>query len=221
MKENPKFAKAISEYIIKTPKENLSGDAFNLLADIYDSSNFKEVTTLEFVKALFNGLGIIQDEENFNAIVKILSQINFDFHSNNPEENIFLAVYKDHENSNILIESLLRIANHEEKDKETVFRALRCFMDMMDVSQNCILYSSDLESFINLAIQKLESTYTDELRYYLLETLERITRFDDYYNNCFKKDTLEELLDNYTSDENVEERNQELAKKVLQNLQSH
>ena len=40
---NKKFPFAISDYIIKNKPNNVSGDAFLILGEIFSSSNFKEV----------------------------------------------------------------------------------------------------------------------------------------------------------------------------------
>jgi hypothetical protein len=80
------------------------------------------------------------------------------------------------------------------------------------------MYSSDLEAFINLAIKKLESTYTEELRIYLLKVLYQITAFEDYYKYNYKLDELKELLEAYQSSDLISEENKDLAGKILENF---
>jgi hypothetical protein len=224
MQENKNFPKAISEYIIKTDVKNISGDAFFLLSDIFSSSNFKDVTHEDFIKALFNGLGIITDEDNFNAIVKIITQINYEqtvLQKVKISDNIFIKVYMDHDNSRILIESLVRILNYEQKDKDVMYRILQCFLDIIEATNDSVMYSSDLESFINLSIDKLQSTYTDDLRFYILSVLEKLTKYDEYYKTRYKIDELIECMESYIDHPSVDDKNKDICRNILNNLNNH
>jgi hypothetical protein len=224
MQENTKFPKAMCDYIINTDKREISGDAFYLLSDIYSSSSFKDLCHGPFIKALFDSLSIITDEKNFNSIVKILTNINYEESIEDEKklsENEFLKVFTDHDNSRILIESLIRILNYEDKDKEVMYRVLQCLKDIIDSTNDSVMYSSDLESFINTSIIKLESTYTDELRQYTLEVILRVTKYDEYYKTRYKIDELTEIIESYIDHESVDEDSKKLCKKILENLNSH
>lgn len=167
---------------------------------------------------LLDSLTILNDEETINSLIRILTSINYQIEDNT--QNYFLKVFVNHDNSRFFGESLLRILNKEE-DKSSLYRTLQCIIDIIDHTKSSFFYSTDLESFINIAIKKLESTYTDKLRYYILKVLERITFYDDYYKMRYKIDLLEELMENYESNEEVEEENQEIAKKILENIRKH
>jgi len=78
-----------------------------------------------------------------------------------------------------------------------------------------------MESFINIAIKKLESTYTDKLRYFLLSLLERVSFYDNYYKEKYKIEVLIELMEDYETNDEVDEYNQKIATKVLENIRSH
>ena len=125
-----------------------------------------------------------------------------------------------HENARFFGESLLRKLNYEE-DKSVLYRILQCLIDILDNSKSSYFYSTDLESFINIAIKRLESTYTDKLRFYILKLLERITFYDDYYKIKYKLSLLEELMENYETNEEVDEENQKMATKILENIKRH
>ena len=165
-----------------------------------------------------NSLTVLSDEETLNSLLKILISINYRIEDNS--KNCFLKVFTLHENSRFFGESLLRILNSEE-DKSSLYRILQCLIDILDHTKSSFFYSTDLESFINIAIKRLESTYTDKLRYYFLKVLERITFYDDYYKTKYKIDLLEELMENYETNEEVEEENQKIASEILQNIKKH
>lgn len=91
----------------------------------------------------------------------------------------------------------------------------------MNVTCECILYSSDIEVFINLALLKLESTYTEELRTYIFKVLLQLTAFNDYFKSNFKKDELVEILKSYENCLEVSEDNRTLASNILDNIKLH
>jgi phenylalanyl-tRNA synthetase beta subunit len=75
-----------------------------------------------------------------------------------------------------------------------------------------------MESFINIAVKKLESTFTDKLRYFILSLLERVTFFDDYYKDKYKIDIIFELMEDYATNDEVDEFNQKISSKIIENL---
>ena len=167
---------------------------------------------------ILNRLTILNDEETMHSLIRILTSINYQIEDDS--KNCFLKVFGTHENSRFFGESLLRILNYEE-DKSAMYRILQCLIDILDHTKSSFFYSTDLESFINIAIKKLESTYTDKLRFYILKVLERITFYDDYYKMRYKIDLLEELMENYETNEEVDEENQQMATKILENIRKH
>jgi len=172
----------------------------------------------DIVQVLLNSLTILSDEETLNSLIRIITSINYQIEDNS--QNCFLKVFNSHENARFFGESLLRILNFEE-DKSSLYRILQCLIDIIDSTKSSFFYSTDLESFINIAIKKLESTYTDKLRFYILKVLERITFYDDYYKMKYKLDLLEELMENYEINDEVDEENQKMATQILQNIKNH
>jgi hypothetical protein len=219
MKSNAKFPIAISEYIIQTPKKNLSEDAFFILSLIFDYSSFKNVATSQFLKAVLDGLEVINDENNFDSVTNILISINFNYTS--LSTNDFVEVFKSHNNSRIFIECLIRILNREKWDKNLMYKVLKCLADVMDTLEDSVMYSSDLETFIDMIISKLESTCTYELRLYTLNVLARITKYDEYYKTRYKIDQIEFLMDSIVSLHDAEDDLKVICQEILNNLASH
>jgi hypothetical protein len=91
----------------------------------------------------------------------------------------------------------------------------------MSVSKECLLYSSDLEAFVGLSVKILETTSTEELRFYILSVLEKITVYDDYYKSKYKFDELYEILENYMESTDVCDENKNIASKVFENMKLH
>jgi len=148
----------------------------------------------------------------------IITQINYE--TRDCEENLVTKVFKNHDNSRYLVEALLRILNYND-DKKTMFRILKCFNDIMSTTKDCLLYSSDLEAFVGLSIKKLETTSNEELRLYLLNILQQITIYDDYYKTKYQIEELIEILECYESSNDVWEENRTLANKILENINQH
>ena len=114
----------------------------------------------------------------------------------------------------------MRILNST-SDLGTMYRILKCFYDVMNETYECILYSSDLEAFINLSIIKLQSTSNEELRYYIFQVLLQLTIFEDYFKVGYKIDELVDILEAYENSSDVSEDNRVLSSKILENIKLH
>jgi hypothetical protein len=222
MIKNQRFPEAICNYITQTEISQISPDVYFILAEIFNYQNFQYFNDETFMVGLFNGLGITQDQENFYSIIKIITQINQEYSVGSLKskiENIFLKVYYYHEKAGILVEGMIRILNID-PDKEVKCKILQCFYDLLKSSPICVMYSCDLESFLDVSIQILETTYTTKLRLYLLKVLDKLTRFDEYYKLKYKYVELTEILESYVENEDTGEKCKELCLKILDNIQS-
>lgn len=222
MIKNKRFPEAISNYITQSDISNISPDIYFILAEIFNYQNFQNLIDESFMVGLFNGLGITQDQDNFYSIIKMITQINQEYSVRSHKskiENIFLKTYFYHEKAGILIEGMIRILNSD-PDKDVKCRILQCFYDLLKSSPVCVMYSCDLESFIDVSIQILETTYTAKLRLYLMKVLEKLTRFDEYYKLKYKYSDLIEILESYLEHDDIGEKCRELCIKTLDNIQS-
>jgi hypothetical protein len=196
----------------------LSGDAFFLLSDIFSEDLFKNLINENFINALFRGLDVINSEDSFNSIVKMMTQINTILNS---QGNIFLKVYSVHHNSNIFSEILLRLIANESDNKQVMYDVIECLIGIMEYTQSSFLYQNDLESLVNLSIGILTETYTEELRIYILTLLIQITKYDDYYKNSYKNNELIDILEDYKDSDKVSKMANELSQQIIFNINNH
>jgi hypothetical protein len=59
MQKSKNFPKAIAEYIITTNPQEMEGDGFVLLTEIFSESGFQTVTSKKFIGALFNSMSYL------------------------------------------------------------------------------------------------------------------------------------------------------------------
>ena len=89
---------------------------------------------------------------------------------------------------------------------------------VMDKEKKDIFYSKDLEAFLDIALRNLEATYNNNLRCHILDVLEKITKFDEYYGIMYKTKELQDLLDDYIKNDKVSGPAKSRSRKVLNNL---
>jgi len=215
LQEHPDLLKSLIIYVTETDLSKLSNESFVLFVEVCSKCSYKTLNNEKFVSALFNSISIIDDDTTLKSISKILTNINYSVEEH--ESNFFLAVFSTHKNARFFGEGLLRILNYE-NDKPNMFRILQCFIDIMNSTNSSYFYATDMESFINIALEKLESTFTDKLRYFILSVLERVTFYDDYYKEKYKLSLLLELMEDYQSNEEVDPSNQQIAGKIIENI---
>lgn len=197
-------------------KKKLDLNAIFILAFVYLTDKYtKFVLNIDLIQALFESLKIIDEEIVLERIIMILIDINSQYKAN--EENNFLKVYHEHESSILIDEIILRLYNKIEK-KEKLYKILLCVIKIMDKEKKIVFYLSDLETFIDISILKLVTTYSDELKCFILEILDRITRSPEYFDNMYKLDDLTKLTEEICNNDNLGDAVIDLAAKVNRNL---
>ena len=212
---NKDFAKAIIVHINSGDKSKISDNCFYLLTKLFNHKAFKSLIGESFILALFEGLSIVREEDILNEIVVLLIEINYEYKT--PEENIFIKVHKENENSRVLNEILLRVLNNEHEDAKKI-KILKCLDDLMSSYEKSIFYESDLESFIDILLPKLQMTDNNELKQKLLECLDRVTKYDEYYGQMYKVDEITELMEDFESAEEQPEEVRNIGKKIVTNI---
>ena len=94
-----------------------------------------------------------------------------------------------------------------------------CLSNIFDKEQDNILYSTDLESFIDIIILKLQNAYTEELKTFIIDMMEKVTQYPEYYKRMYKIDEISNLFDDFANNDTQEEIVKLKAKKVLCNLE--
>ena len=212
---NKDFAKAIIVHINSGDKSKISDNCFYLLTKLFNHKAFKSQIDESFILALFEGLSIVREEDILNEIVVLLIEINYDYKT--PEENIFIKVHKENENSRVLNEILLRVLNNEHEDEKKI-KILKCLDDLMSSYEKSIFYESDLESFIDILLPKLQMTDNNELKKKLLECLDRVTKYDEYYGQMYKVDEITELMEDFESAEDQPEEVRNISRQIVINI---
>ena len=93
-----------------------------------------------------------------------------------------------------------------------------CLSNIFDKEQDNILYSTDLESFIDIIILKLQSAYTEELKTFIIDMMERITQYPEYYKRMYKIEEISNLFDDFANNDTETEVVKLKAKKVVDTL---
>ena len=212
---NKDFGKAIVVHINTGDKSKISDNCFYLLTKLFNKKSFESVIDESFIVALFEGLSIVGEEDILNDIVVILIEINSTY--NNPEENLFLKVHKENENARVLNEILLRVLNNEHDDNQKI-KILKCLDDLMGNQEKSIFYESDLESFIDILLPKLQMTDNNDLKKKLLKCLDRVTKYNEYYGEMYKVDEITELMEDFETSENQPEDIRSICKQIVTNI---
>ena len=164
---------------------------------------------------MFEGLGLVREEDILNAIVVILININYEYKPG--EENLFIKVHKENDNSRVLNEILLRVLNNEDEEVKQI-KILKCLEDLMNNYEKSIFYESDLESFIDILLPKLQMTESNDLKEKLLRCLDGVTKYDEYYGQMYKVEEITELMEDFESADNQSEEVRNISKQIVINI---
>ena len=107
--------------------------------------------------------------------------------------------------------------NNEHDDGKKI-KILKCLNDLMSSYTKSIFYESDLESFIDILLPKLQMTDNNDLKKKLLECLDRVTKYNEYYGNMYKVDEITELMEDFESAEDQPEEVRNISRQIVINI---
>ena len=209
--------KILVDYLFKYRKEKEKNDicAINTLSYTFKIDQYQKLINLELITIILDSLTIVKEQNVLESLIRILIEINSTYKK--LDKNIFLEAYHNNENAHLVGEIILRLLNSE-KNQAFIEKILYCIKRLMDKENKDIFYSKDLEAFIDIAIRYLESTDNNELRCFVLEVLQRITKFNEFFVIMYKTKEMQDLLDDYIKSDKVNEKVKNISRIILNNF---
>jgi len=212
--------KILVEYLLQFKQDNKKIDlcAVSTLSYSFNIEEYKNLLSIELIEIIFDSLIKVKEENVIQNLIRIFIQINYIYKDiKDLKSNLFLQVYNLNEHSNLVPEIALRLLN-QEKDNEFIIKILFCIKSLMDIKNKDVFYSKDLEAFIDIAINFLESTEINEIRCGIIDIIYNITRFDEFYNIKYKNSEIKDLLEDCINSDMVTQEIQEKSQKILENI---
>ena len=209
--------KILVDYIFQYKKEKGKNDvcAITTLSYVFRLNQYQQLINLELITIILDSLTIVKEQNVLESLIRILIEINFTYKQ--LDKNLFLDAYHTNENAHLVGEVILRLLNSETV-QSNIEKILFCMKNLMDKEKKDIFYSKDLEAFIDITIRYLESTDNNEMRCFVLDVLQRITKFNEYFHIMYKTKELQDLLDDYIKSDKVSEKAKNKSRMILNNL---
>ena len=212
--------KILVEYLLQFKQDNKKIDlcAVSTLSYSFNIEEYKDLLSIELIEMMFDSLIKVKEENVIQNLIRIFIEINYIYKDiKDLKSNLFLQVYNINEHSNLVPEIALRLLN-QEKDNEFIIKILFCIKSLMDIKNKDVFYSKDLEAFIDIAVNFLESTEINEIRCGIIDIIFNITRFDEFYNIKYKNSEIKDLLEDCVNNDMVTQEIQEKSQKILENI---
>ena len=212
--------KILVEYLLQFKQDNKKIDlcAVSTLSYSFNIEEYKNLLSIELIEIIFDSLIKVKEENVIQNLIRIFIEINYIYKDiKDLKSNLFLQVYNINEHSNLVPEIALRLLN-QEKDNEFIIKILFCIKSLMDIKNKDVFYSKDLEAFIDIAINFLESTEINEIRCGIIDIIYNITRFDEFYNIKYKNSEIKDLLEDCVNNDMVTQEIKEKSQKILENI---
>ena len=212
--------KILVEYLLQFKQDNKKIDlcAVSTLSYSFNIEEYKNLLSIELIEIIFDSLIKVKEENVIQNFIRIFIEINYIYKDiKDLKSNLFLQVYNINEHSNLVPEIALRLLN-QEKDNEFIIKILFCIKSLMDIKNKDVFYSKDLEAFIDIAVNFLESTEINEIRCGIIDIIYNITRFDEFYNIKYKNSEIKDLLEDCINSDKVTQEIQEKSQKILENI---
>jgi hypothetical protein len=212
--------KILVEYLLQFKQDNKKIDlcAVSTLSYSFNIEVYKNLLSIELIEIIFDSLIKVKEENVIQNFIRIFIEINYIYKDiKDLKSNLFLQVYNINEHSNLVPEIALRLLN-QEKDNEFIIKILFCIKSLMDIKNKDVFYSKDLEAFIDIAINFLESTEINEIRCGIIDIIDNITRFDEFYNIKYKNSEIKDLLEDCINSDMLTQEIKEKSQKILENI---
>ena len=212
--------KILVEYLLQFKQDNKKIDlcAVSTLSYSFNIEEYKNLLSIELIEIIFDSLIKVKEENVIQNLIRIFIEINYIYKDiKDLKSNLFLQVYNINEHSNLVPEIALRLLN-QEKDNEFIIKILFCIKSLMDIKNKDVFYSKDLEAFIDIAVNFLESTEINEIRCGIIDIIYNITRFDEFYNIKYKNSEIKDLLEDCINRDMVTQEIKEKSQKILENI---
>ena len=195
-------------YLRDTQKEKICTDAIYIFESVFSKRNeCKELFTQDFIMSLFELIDLIEDDLNFESAVKVLML---------SEHNNFVKVYHIHRNARVFNEILIRLINKED-NQDKMIKMFKCLNNILDNEKDNILFTTDIESLIDIIIIKLQIAES-KLMPFIIDIIEKITNYPEYYKTMYKIDELLNLFEDFAYNNTVEELVKLKSKKIIEQL---
>jgi hypothetical protein len=195
LKSNEDLENRLITYIRDTERENIYQDSIFILCSLFDNPNhFKDFYTFTFISGLFDILNYIEDDLIFRATVKILIEINSIY--NNIKDNEFVKVYHTNKNARVFNEILLRLLNTE-SNKDRIIKMYRCFNNVIQKEDSCVLYNNDFEAFVDVFLRQLQTTDSEEIKFNIMDVVEKLLSYPTYYKSLYKLEEIKYVFNDY------------------------
>jgi hypothetical protein len=158
---NLKFPDALVKYLEKTKLEDLAGDAFILLINIFDDNTTPDLISVEFINKLMSSLDYIQDEGTLHSLVSILVCLLPNFEKQG-EENLILKEFLSKED--FYREKLIYITNRG--DMYRLDRCCKCLNMMLSKPEIASYYfnTNDLSLILDIMLREATTNPSNKTR---------------------------------------------------------
>ncbi|CAG9332259.1 unnamed protein product [Blepharisma stoltei] len=210
--ENKVFPEAMYKYITGTKPEEVCHDAFLLFTAIYGNENFKDLKDVpSFMRALFDALEYIQEENAYTAVVRILIS------SSKESEELFLELCSTHKNARYFGELLLQLLNKSEGG-ETI-KCLECLKLILESTETQgFFYTNDLKLLCDIVIQNLENLSDFLLKARYFEVLKDIVKSNGFLPLNHRTEEIKAISEIYANSDVSEMRS--YAEIILDTIKS-
>lgn len=186
----------ITQYIIETTLEDeIDQNSYKVFIKIFKVEDFMMYIDSRLIKALYDSLNSIDDEEVFEKVIEIIIDINYALSKTESENRkLVLDVHKEHENAQLINEVLLRNLNNDPR-KDQMNKIIKFINQALKIQKKIIFSEADFETFVDVCLKKLNEAYNDKKKIKFARVFSKISQFPEFFEYLYKVDEISDALD--------------------------
>ena len=186
----------ITQYMVETTLEDeIDQNAYKVFTKIFKVEDFMGYIDTRLIRALYDSLNSIDDEEVFEKVIEVIIDINYTL-SRSEKENrkLVLDVHKEHENAQLINEVMLRNLNNDPR-KDQMNKIIKFINQAFKIQKKIIFSEADFETFVDVCLKKLKEAYNDKKKIKFARIFSKISQFPEFFEYLYKVDEIAETLD--------------------------
>jgi len=212
---NEQFNQSLINYLGNISNEETMNMLIKLVSYIHYNQNCYQLN----IKICSNEEDFQKNVQNISILLENSKNITSNKNKNEKLEKMHILKFlTSHNKFKLALECFIRILVNNSFEKEDTLYVMMLLIDLMNYTCSSLFFTADIESLIDFALKRLESTSTEIIRDLVLSLTERATFYPGYNKSNYKLSNLVDLMDNYIDSDIITDKQKDICDEIIQNV---
>ena len=94
----------------------------------------------------------------------------------------------------------------------------RCFSNIIQKEDSCVLYNNDFEAFVDVFLRQLQTTDSEQIKLNIMDVVEKLLSYPTYYQSLYKVEEIKYVFNDYEQKDSESSEVKSKAKAILETI---